>query len=567
MKKAIKFGSILVAGIMASGIALGMTACNKGGVKIDKTKTQLYVFSYNGGVGNEWLDHTIESFEAKYADKSFEEGKTGVQVIPDKQKDAGTSMVDSFKNKNIDVVFNETVRYNEWVKKGNLKDITDIVTGENELDGNKKIVDKLADDKKAALTARDGKYYALPHYEAFRGVVYDMDLFKQKKLYFAADRTMDDFILNDTDAKSAGPDGKTGTYDDGLPATYSEFWTLCDKMVASNVIPFIWSGEEETYSEFLLYALSETMAGATESKLNYNFGHGVENDADKTARIVTGFTGDDKNPVPTVEEKVITEENGYLMRQTESKYRALEFLFKIFNTEGYYHKDSIGKLTMSNTEAQQTFIFSSLENKPIGMLIEGTFWETEAKDSMELAVQSYGDRAKNRNFGWMPLPGVYDTKDNKVEVNETNGKKQVYSDYINAYCGISANCSGVRLDLAKKFVKYCYSDAGLNEFTKYTGMRRGVNYELAPDTTQNLSSFYKSVLTAREEAEVITPMSDSPLFMENENTFTLYNYVWNSKNYTFPVSAYRGKMTSAKTYFDGMKLTAADWANKKYTVS
>ena len=240
MKKAIKLGSVLLGGVMASGIALSMAGCSNGGIKIDDTKTQLYVFSYNGGVGNEWFDHTIESFEAKYADVSFEDGKLGVQVIPDKQKDAGTSMVDSFKNKNIDVVFNETVRYNEWVTKGNLKDISDIVLGENELDGNKRIVDKIPEDKKAALTAKDGKYYALPHYEAFRGVVYDVDLFKQKKLYFAADRSVDDFILTDNATKSAGPDGKTGTYDDGLPATYTEFWQLCDKMVASNVIPFIW---------------------------------------------------------------------------------------------------------------------------------------------------------------------------------------------------------------------------------------------------------------------------------------------------------------------------------------
>lgn len=565
MKKIIKAGGILVAGIMASGIALSMAGCGSDDdIKVDDTKTQLYVFSYNGGVGNEWLDHTIASFEAKYADVPFEAGKMGVQVIPDKQKDAGTSMVDSFKNKNIDVVFNETVRYNEWVTKGNLKDITNLVTGENELDGNKKIVDKLSADKQAALTAKDGKYYALPHYEAFRGVVYDMDLFNEKKLYFAADRSPahGDFILNDKDPKSAGPDGKTGTNDDGLPATYADFWTLCDKMASSNVIPFIWSGEEETYSEFLLYALSDTMAGAAEAKLNYSFGQGAATEAAKTAKIVTGFNGNN----PIVENKVITEENGYLMRQTEAKYRAIEFLFDIFNDSKYYHKDSVNKLTMSNTEAQRMFIFSKLEGKPIGMLIEGTFWETEAKDSMELAIESYGDRAKNRNFGWMPLPGVYDG-----EVNETNGKKQVYSDYINAYCGISANCSGVRLELAEKFVKYCYSDAGLNEFTKYTGMRRGVEYKLEEDTTVNLSTFYKSVLAARAEAEVITPMSASKLFMENENTFTLYDYVWNSKisgtNYTFPIQAFRGKMTSAKDYFLGMQLTQEDWAKKKYTVS
>ena len=568
MKKSLKFGSVLLAGALTCGIALGTAGCNSGGIEIDPGRSQLYVFSYDGGVGNEWLDHAIESFEALYADESFEEGKKGVQVIPAEQKDAGTSMVDSFKNKNIDVVFNETMRYNEWVQKGNLKDISDIVTGANELDGGKKIVDKIPEDKRAALTANGGKYYGIPHYEAFRGVVYDIDLFEDNNLYFAKDNTFGDFVLDKTAAKSAGPDGREGTYDDGLPATYEQFWLLCDEMVEKGITPFIWTGDgmHPEYGDYLLFALSETMAGADEAKLNYSFGNGITDDAKKTAHIVKGFTGSESAGwTPTVETEVISEENGYLMRQTESKYRALEFLFKIFNNSKYYYSDSVGNLNMSNVAAQQEYIMSSLENHPIAMLIDGTFWETEAKNSIELSIEAYDDKAKNRNFGWMPLPGVYDG-----EVTEANGKKQVLSDYINSYCGISANCSGVRLEIAKLFVKYCYSDAGLNQFTEYTGMRRGVNYEITSEVKGKMSKFYKNLLTARENAEIITPMSASPLFMANENMFSLYNNVWNSKGHTFPINAFRAGdkgVKSAKTYFEGMALTAAEWANSKYTVS
>lgn len=514
-------------------------------IEINPEKTQLYVFSYAGGVGNDWLDSAIAAFEAKYANTSFEDGKKGVQVIPDKQKVTAVTMIDSFKNSTYDVIFNENLRYNQWSANGNFLDITDLVNEMGE-DG-KTIYSKLSADKLDALTARDGKIYALPHYEAFRGLVYDIDLFNENNLYFAYDRTYSDFILNANATKSAGPDGKMNTLDDGLPATYEEFFKLCDEMVSKGITPFVWSGEQNAYSEFLLYALADTWAGAEETKLNYNFGVGS---SDKTTTIVTGFS----NGQPVTSEVEISEANGYLLRQTEAKYRALEFLFKIFNTSDYYYTDSMAKLTMSNREAQETYIFSKLENKPIAMLIEGTFWEKEAKDSFDLSVSAYGDAAKNRNFGWMPLPGVYNGT-----VNESNGVTQVLNDYINSYCGINANASGARLELAKLFVKFIYTDEMLNDFTKHTGMLKGMNYDIATETTNGLSGFYKQLIELRKESDVITPLSSSVLFMNNETKFTLYDSYWNSSKYIFPIAAFRGGQKSAVTYFEGMAMSQSDW--------
>ncbi|MFR6640367.1 MAG: hypothetical protein ACLUSP_02670 [Christensenellales bacterium] len=40
----------------------------------------------------------------------------------------------------------------------------------------------------------------------------------------------------------ARTDGKPNTDDDGLPATYDEFFALCDKMKSEGVTPICWNG-------------------------------------------------------------------------------------------------------------------------------------------------------------------------------------------------------------------------------------------------------------------------------------------------------------------------------------
>ena len=47
---------------------------------IDDSKTQLYVYNYDGGVGSKWLSDVKTDFEQAFAEKSFKSGKKGVQV-------------------------------------------------------------------------------------------------------------------------------------------------------------------------------------------------------------------------------------------------------------------------------------------------------------------------------------------------------------------------------------------------------------------------------------------------------------------------------------------------------
>ena len=129
--------------------AMMTTACGPQEIgTIDKTKTTLRIANYNGGVGEVWLNNLASKFEEKYADHQFEDGKMGVQVVIDHNKQySGKELQNSIRSDaNNHVYFSQSVSYNLWVQSGFLADITDLVTETKGEDG-KKIVDKLSADK------------------------------------------------------------------------------------------------------------------------------------------------------------------------------------------------------------------------------------------------------------------------------------------------------------------------------------------------------------------------------------------------------------------------------------
>ena len=90
-------------------IALGnFAACGGGNTSdlesIDTTKSQLRIGNFDGGVGTQWLNEAIDRFEELYKDKSFEDGKKGVQILVDRHKGVD---VNQFANQDIDIYFLE----------------------------------------------------------------------------------------------------------------------------------------------------------------------------------------------------------------------------------------------------------------------------------------------------------------------------------------------------------------------------------------------------------------------------------------------------------------------------
>lgn len=81
-----KISTIFMALLLAVGGTVSLAGCGDD-FDYDETKTQLFVYSYDGGVGTEWLDKVSRRFMKDYADVSFEDGKVGVEIVPGKGKD------------------------------------------------------------------------------------------------------------------------------------------------------------------------------------------------------------------------------------------------------------------------------------------------------------------------------------------------------------------------------------------------------------------------------------------------------------------------------------------------
>lgn len=569
---------IVLACIFALSFAATGAGCKRsvpGAEAIDPHRTQIYVANFNGGTGEQWLKNVKSRFEADLADESFEQGKTGVQIMiqSDKENYRGKNLIDKIEGATQEVYFTETVNYYDFVTTGKFLEITDIVTEDlSEKYGESgTILDKMTAHQREyfnAGTEENPEYYALPHYEVYSGLTYDVDLWESENLYFkeghpsVADyyggsaNIEQYFVQSANDKRASGPDGKTGVIegvdysaDDGLPATYDEFFLLFDWMKNLGITPIIWNGAyASTYVQMLLSSLFVDYEGYDRTMLNFTF----SGDADD---IVTSIGSDGKVNVKT---ETIEPATGYLLSQQAGKYYALKFLEKLLSDASYYSNLYFSSFTgtMTHLEAQETYINSRFDNEaqPIGILLDGNWWENEATEngSFTRSEELYGEKAKkeNRNFAWMPLPRA-----TELDV----GKETTMLDKNYTLAFINANVAEWKIPLLKRFLQYCYTDVSLQEFTETTGIARGLQYEMSDEAVEKMTSFSRSVWKKREQSEIVYPYSKNKIFMYNQSDFNLEEGELWPDNITEDL---RKKQKTAETIFKNSAISASEWETK-----
>ena len=233
MKK-IKKQCLMLAAMLAVGSMSAFVGCGPKGEQVDETKSQLYVGNLYAGWGDEWLQKWKKDFEEKYAETSFESGKTGVQIWIDNQRDAysGQTLLTSIASQTQDMYFTEDAYYYDYVANKACAEITDVVTENlsSKYGENTSIAQKLSADAREYYnlgTDTEQSYYMLPLNETYYGIMYDADLFASRGFYISNKSTATSTKFTKIAADfSAGPDGQTGTYDDGMPKTYAQFKTL-----------------------------------------------------------------------------------------------------------------------------------------------------------------------------------------------------------------------------------------------------------------------------------------------------------------------------------------------------
>ncbi len=568
-----KFKSLAMI-LLAATMAASMSGCRNdppqglGGQveELDTTRTQLYISNFNGGYGNEWLYKAKARFEKEFSTTSFEEGKTGVQIYIDDNKEQGHTVLTNIENSRNEVFFTQGVNYYEFVNAGVIADITDIVTEPLTRYGETKTIeDKYYDANKEYLNV-NGKYYAIPYCTGSFGIIYDRDLFDQKGFYFAADGNVNaettkyntavnngnnGFIYEKTDVKSNGPDGKPNTIDDGLPATYDEYFMLCEYISNAGCIPTIWTGMYRTdYMLNTLRAFARDFMG-DELSLFYTF--------NGTAKRLVHSIGDD-GKVTFAAAKTIDSTNGYELYKSAGLYYAAEFYQRLTSNPRYYHGKGFNQ-THSHLDAQADFLFSRPEgNEPIAMMFEGSYWANESRQVFADIAAQYGDEysAKNRNFGIMPIP--------KVSEKYIGEPYTVLGDG-GSFGFVNANCSSEKLVLAKKFLQFVNTDVSMREYTVTTNTLKGMKYEMLPSDLEQMTGFGRLLYETQGTQNVINPYSKHPTFLNNEMELRNLNYIAKigTTVYNNPIDVLKGTSTdkiSAKNYFLGLsKYYDQNWWN------
>lgn len=541
-----KLFCLTMSALLALGTFTAVGCGKKDGEKnVDSTKTQIYIGNINYGYGDDWLKKTISDFEERYANKSFEDGKTGVQVFYENGSAYGNnSLIQTAASQGCDIFFGENTAYSNFVNSGVMLDITDIVTEKlTEFGETRSIADKLTEGFGSHLKTSDNKYYALPNYECTYWINYNVQFFEDNLLYFAPDGT---FIKSLEDKKSAGPDRIEGNYDDGMPATFDQFFELCDEIDNCGGIPVAWPGGIDSYRNVYLTQLHAAIEGKEQFDIGYSF--------DGEAKTLVKFDSQGKavfnNGVPELETKTITPSNGYEIYRQEGRYWAINFFERILEG-GYCSQGSTGSADHLTTQAD--FIESRYSGQPIAMLLDGNYWTNEAKDAFAQSVVNHGESASKENarFGIMPWPRQNNGREGKNSILVAG------NDLAFIYSGTPAN----RLPAVKKFFQFAYSDEQLRNYSRIVGTMRGCDVEFTDTDKENMSEFARRTLEYRQDSDVILPCSKNRIYVNNMSDFIYFKNGLNAyiadNTYNDPimyVREYAGNKSDniAKLYFEGM---------------
>lgn len=554
--------------VMALSLSLStLAACGPQGedptIKVDEGKTQLSVFSYNGGYGNEWLTEVIKRFEAEYANYEGVNGKIGVQIIPyANEKTLGSEMLNKATVR--DVVFTESVFYYDWVLDGGdnskMLDITTAVTTPlTDLNETQSIYGKMTAEQQEffnAGTEANKKIFAVPYRTDIEGIIYDIDLFNDSSLYFAkggcpsefstftqannADKVSGTFsgtyeYTNLEGARSAGPDGKYGTDDDGLPATYDEFFTLCDYMAYScGITPFTWGGKKTVRSTYLSWLYQQLLADY-EGLSGYTSYFTYEG---TSKNIVQSITDDG---VITFAEETDISKDGSIISSSAGRYYATKFFERLIKNADYYDGLCFNEF-QSHMSAQMDYLESKYE-KPIAFLIDGIWWENEATDTFEDMEIEPSDSRLNRRFGLLPLPKATEDK---------IGEASTYVDTHASLCFVNADINKDKIDIAEKFVRFCFTNISNKEFNLKTGCPRAMGgYSLDDNDRQNLSYFGEMAHKIVTTAPIVAPYGKNDVYKLNVSTYNISTggELVCSKNYDSIVDEFKfGSMTAEQIF-------------------
>lgn len=529
---------------------------------VDPTKTTIIKLqNYDCGYGRDYLVETAKKFQDAVKDVSYETGKTGVyiDILPTQTNATGNELLTNLPNSNYEVFFTNEIHPALLKNNGYLMDISDIMNATSADNVGRfaeetSIYDRMYPDWQNYYLEDDGSMYGFPLFMQFYNFTYDAELLETKKMYIRKDST--DTKLNFTSDKSqfsTGPDGKTGvidgvdySLDDGMPATYDQFYLWCDALSnTAGVLPIHYSGIYQQHVDFALQQLWAEFEGADNVKACWTF------DGTEMSDLINVDDNGNVTYLPTTE---ITTENGYMVQKQEGRYRAMQFAKKLADNSAKWINPYSFSGSESHTEAQGTYISSKYTTEPILMLAEGGYWESEASDAFAKLENRKGGK-HDRKFALLPTPKY--SRDQVGErstlLTNTGGSVVVKKSVENA-----ANKQAI-ID----FLLFFNSEEMMAFENTQCPLSRPFEYEISEETRNSMTNYQKSVYDRTHHANV------DVVFAGDRNEFTFANYDQLDYYYYVFYSRYKPNSDitsylSVKTFKDYSTVTPEAYFNGFY---
>ncbi|MBR2988949.1 MAG: hypothetical protein IKC64_04405 [Clostridia bacterium] len=573
---------------------------------------------YGYGDGEDHVKAAKEKFQDMYADYEDPvnfPGKRGVQVMINDEKTSIMGKADTILGNDDEIYFAEYAYYYTLLQKDIMLDITDVVAPSggvtnyayaninnlvnpgSTLVENKTIESKFTAEQKDFYGVKETptsapKYYGITHYAGYTGLTYNVDLFDTMGAYFVdvpyenpeapsvtytanVPFTYEDytdasgfldynkyyqlFLYNAenpaTATLTAGPDGEYGNEDDGLPRTFDEFYILCHFLNTQGENPVAWAGAQiGDYVTYLVNALAVEYEGLDQAKLAYTF--------DGTAKNL-GTVDASGNWVDDATDTVISETeaevgNGYELVRQRGRYEALKFLQNLLfgkgkvKTGGNGHdwvSNSSFVSTTSHMNQQDNFLDTATAVRAC-MLVEGAWWESEATNTFVRMGEGYGKM--DRNFSFMALPNA-NAEEYQKKVD--GDKNTTLFDHIYSLAFIKSNINPAKVNIAKDFLRFVYSDPQLIQYTQITNTPKALNYTMSNTDLANCSTYGKSLMRMKQTSDVLYPYSQHDFYMANQGSVTALSMFWSEiseQNKQYPCSYFWEDSITSETWFNGM---------------
>ena len=565
--------------------------------KRDLSKTQLDISYFAGGFGESWIYKAKKEFEALYKDYQFEEGKTGVQIWIDSNKTMTADIEANLRaGTNLKTLYlTSGGNVQSLISKGLIEDLTDVYNSyaveekDNTIvkETGKTIASKVQglNNMLAAYGNGVDKYYAMPYTQAVIGLVFDYDLFVAREWLTFADETdipaltaqgfeveestnsydtevlrlksyngTEDFITYKEGEiiLKAGKDKMFGTYDDGQPQDIDEWDAMISYICSSEGSkPFIYAYSQPDYVDGIAEGIFAQYDGIKNYEITYDY----------NGTYVSPSTGD---------ETAITINNGYETFRFEGRKVALEFMDKYFDNDTYVHPSS-DKLSRTAIDIQKEYVlgYKGIAGNPLsGMIVEGIWWENEAKSIMN-AIKKEGRGYGMRDYRYMLYPSFEGQKG-----IDGKGNGSVLSSFEDGEIFIRKTAKKSEKDAAKEFLRFITSDDWLSRFTEMTGGVRPYNYTLSSEQYAGLTDFQRCVWNIYQDSKNYAVVNPKLMLMTQKINYasTITVNRWQSKvgsfTYANTITGLLTKNVTAEKYYEGLSsvYTSSVWKNLVDTV-